>query len=64
MKFFRELDAILGHSNGDKTNRSDDNGEKPGEWTETKIENNYRGKNFDRYHFDFQRIIAQIYVCE
>ncbi|XP_053259081.1 bifunctional phosphoribosylaminoimidazole carboxylase/phosphoribosylaminoimidazole succinocarboxamide synthetase isoform X2 [Podarcis raffonei] len=43
MKFFRELDAILGHSNADKTSRSDnDDSEKPVEWVETKSEKNFR----------------------
>ncbi|XP_053113292.1 bifunctional phosphoribosylaminoimidazole carboxylase/phosphoribosylaminoimidazole succinocarboxamide synthetase isoform X3 [Hemicordylus capensis] len=43
MKFFRELDAILGHSNADKMNRSDnDDCEKPAEWMEIKTEKNFR----------------------
>lgn len=46
MKFFRELDAILGHGNADKTNRSEnDNSKKPADWTEFKIGRNYRGKD-------------------
>ncbi|XP_060103348.1 bifunctional phosphoribosylaminoimidazole carboxylase/phosphoribosylaminoimidazole succinocarboxamide synthetase [Heteronotia binoei] len=43
MKFFRELDAILGHGSADKTNRSENNNrKKPADWTEVKIERNYR----------------------
>ncbi|XP_048364839.1 bifunctional phosphoribosylaminoimidazole carboxylase/phosphoribosylaminoimidazole succinocarboxamide synthetase isoform X3 [Sphaerodactylus townsendi] len=42
MKFFKELDAILGRSSAGKTNRSDNNtSEKPAEWAEIKIERNY-----------------------
>ncbi|XP_026555719.1 uncharacterized protein LOC113435838 isoform X3 [Pseudonaja textilis] len=44
MKFFRELDAILGH-NADKTSRChNDYGEKPAEWTKTTIEKKIRGE--------------------
>ncbi|XP_077158162.1 bifunctional phosphoribosylaminoimidazole carboxylase/phosphoribosylaminoimidazole succinocarboxamide synthetase isoform X2 [Paroedura picta] len=48
MKFFRELDAILGHSSADKTSRSgNDRSKKPAEWTEVKIERNYREMHRD-----------------
>lgn len=46
MKFFRELDAILGHGSADKTNRSEiHHSKKQAEWTEVKLERNYRGKD-------------------
>ncbi|KAM6439784.1 bifunctional phosphoribosylaminoimidazole carboxylase/phosphoribosylaminoimidazole succinocarboxamide synthetase isoform 7-T7 [Liasis olivaceus] len=42
MKFFRELDAILGH-NADKTSRShNDHNEKPTEWIKTTLEKKLR----------------------
>ncbi|KAM6439782.1 bifunctional phosphoribosylaminoimidazole carboxylase/phosphoribosylaminoimidazole succinocarboxamide synthetase isoform 5-T5 [Liasis olivaceus] len=44
MKFFRELDAILGH-NADKTSRShNDHNEKPTEWIKTTLEKKLRGE--------------------
>ncbi|XP_070613340.1 zinc finger protein with KRAB and SCAN domains 2-like isoform X2 [Erythrolamprus reginae] len=44
MKFFRELDAILGH-NADKSSRChNDYGEKPTEWIKTTIEKKLRGE--------------------
>lgn len=45
MKFFRELDVILGHGNAEKTSRSN-KGEsrKPAEWTGKKT-GNHRGKS-------------------
>uniref|UniRef100_A0A8D0DKZ7 Phosphoribosylaminoimidazole carboxylase n=1 Tax=Salvator merianae TaxID=96440 RepID=A0A8D0DKZ7_SALMN len=43
MKFFRELDAILGHSNTDKSNRPDnDDSRNPAESTESRAEKNAR----------------------
>ncbi|KAH0616180.1 hypothetical protein JD844_027114 [Phrynosoma platyrhinos] len=39
MTFFKELDAILGHRHIDKTSRSDNNNEKPAEWSEKMTEN-------------------------
>ncbi|XP_037753634.1 multifunctional protein ADE2 isoform X2 [Chelonia mydas] len=39
MKFFNELDAILGHNTGEQSSKSDnDEGERPTEWLEAKTE--------------------------
>ncbi|XP_074807461.1 uncharacterized protein LOC141986641 isoform X4 [Natator depressus] len=39
MKFFNELDAILGHNTGEQSSKSDnDEGERPTEWIEAKTE--------------------------
>ncbi|XP_078250776.1 bifunctional phosphoribosylaminoimidazole carboxylase/phosphoribosylaminoimidazole succinocarboxamide synthetase isoform X3 [Pogona vitticeps] len=48
MKFFRELDAILGHGNADKSSRLDHgNSEKPVQWTDTTTEKNFRALHQD-----------------
>uniref|UniRef100_A0A803T568 Myb/SANT-like DNA-binding domain-containing protein n=1 Tax=Anolis carolinensis TaxID=28377 RepID=A0A803T568_ANOCA len=45
MKFFRELDAILGHGHVDKTRKSDHNNssEKPTDWVVRRTEKNAKG---------------------
>ncbi|XP_042324677.1 trihelix transcription factor GTL1-like isoform X2 [Sceloporus undulatus] len=43
MMFFKELDAILGHRNADKTSRLDNNNnQKPTDWSEKMTENNLK----------------------
>lgn len=51
MKFFNELDAILGHCTMEQASKSDnDESERPPEWTEAKSEKDSVGKYLNYPH--------------